>query len=148
MSAPEIKLRAPTTALLAPPWQTPLADWDPMTVAFRDIPVGPSRHLVRFVEADGDLLAVKKASDPLVHAPAARGGRRTLQVLGAIAQAITALGVIVQWPGVRWIGVTIAGLNAIVQMLSVQASPFWSVLLFSLDVLVIYVLVVHGADRD
>ena len=66
MSAAEIKLGAPTPALLALPWLTPLADWDPITVAFRDIPVGPSRHVVRFVEVDGELLAVKEASDRIV----------------------------------------------------------------------------------
>ena len=37
----------------------PLAEWDPTAVALRDIPVGPSRHLVRFVEADGRLWALK-----------------------------------------------------------------------------------------
>ena len=66
MSAAEIKLRAPTPALLALPWLTPLGEWEPITVAFRDIPVGTSRHLVRFVEVDGELLAVKEASDRLV----------------------------------------------------------------------------------
>jgi hypothetical protein len=61
-----IKLRAPTAELLALPWESPLADWDPMSVAFRDIPVGPSRHLVRFVEIGDALLAVKEAPDRIV----------------------------------------------------------------------------------
>jgi hypothetical protein len=36
-----------------------LADWNVPEVAIRDIPVGPSRHLVKFVEADDTLWAVK-----------------------------------------------------------------------------------------
>lgn len=46
--------------LLTLPWREPLDEWDPTTVAFRDIPVGPSRHLVRFVEADDRLWALKE----------------------------------------------------------------------------------------
>jgi hypothetical protein len=38
----------------------PLGEWDATSVAFQDIPVGPSRHLVRFVEADGQLWALKE----------------------------------------------------------------------------------------
>jgi len=45
--------------MLALPWRTRLSEWDPTTVALRDIPVGPSRHLVRFIEADGALWALK-----------------------------------------------------------------------------------------
>jgi hypothetical protein len=38
----------------------PLAEWDATEVPLRDIPVGPSRHLVRFVETDGRLWALKE----------------------------------------------------------------------------------------
>ena len=38
----------------------PLGEWDATEVAIRDIPVGQSRHLVRFVEADGRLWALKE----------------------------------------------------------------------------------------
>jgi hypothetical protein len=55
----ELRLRATSPELLSLPWRVPLGEWDPTRVAFRDIPVGPSRHLVRFVEADHRLWALK-----------------------------------------------------------------------------------------
>src|SRR6476620_5831266 len=59
MRAPDVRLRAPTAGLLALPWDRPLAQWNPPEVPLRDIAVGPSRHLVKFVEADVALWAVK-----------------------------------------------------------------------------------------
>ena len=58
-SAPEFRLRAPTPGLLALPWDLPLAQWNVPDVPLRDIAVGPSRHLVKFVDTDGVLWAVK-----------------------------------------------------------------------------------------
>jgi hypothetical protein len=55
----DLRLRVTSPELLALPWRRPLADWDVTAVPIRDIPVGPSRHLVRFVEADGRLWALK-----------------------------------------------------------------------------------------
>jgi hypothetical protein len=60
VAAPALRLRTPTPGLLALPWLEPLRDWDATEVPFRDIPVGPSRHLVRFVETDGALWALKE----------------------------------------------------------------------------------------
>ena len=40
--------------------RTPLAEWPDDAVRFRDLNVGPSRHLVRFVEADYVLYALKE----------------------------------------------------------------------------------------
>jgi tRNA A-37 threonylcarbamoyl transferase component Bud32 len=45
------------------PWELPLADWPRDRIAFRELAVGPSRHLVRFV-LDGDLLYALK-EEPL-----------------------------------------------------------------------------------
>jgi tRNA A-37 threonylcarbamoyl transferase component Bud32 len=45
--------------LLDLPWELPLEDW-PATLQFRVLPVGPSRHLVRFLVVDGDLFALKE----------------------------------------------------------------------------------------
>ena len=59
MRAPEFRLRAPSAGLLALPWDLPLSQWNVPDVPLRDIAVGPSRHLVKFVEADGLLWAVK-----------------------------------------------------------------------------------------
>ena len=60
-------------------------------------------------------------------------------------QGLAAIGVWVRTPGVRWLGVGIAALNAIAQMFVFPAYPFWALMLFSLDIIVIYGLVVHGA---
>ena len=56
----ELRFRAVSPGLLALPWREPLAHWDATVVPFRDLPVGPSRHLVRFVEADSALWALKE----------------------------------------------------------------------------------------
>src|SRR3954471_18692030 len=59
MRAPELRLRAPTPGLLGLPWDRPLSEWVVPDVPLRDIAVGMSRHLVKFVDADGQLWAVK-----------------------------------------------------------------------------------------
>jgi hypothetical protein len=56
----ELRLRIASPGLIALPWLEPLAEWDATEVPFRDVPVGPSRHLVRFVETDGSLWALKE----------------------------------------------------------------------------------------
>jgi hypothetical protein len=55
----DLRFRVPSAGLLTLPWTERLADWDITAVPLRDIPVGPSRHLVRFVETDGRLWALK-----------------------------------------------------------------------------------------
>ena len=55
---PVLRLRR-TEGLLDLPWEVPLGDW-PDRLGFRDIDVGPSRHLVRFLVVDGALLALKE----------------------------------------------------------------------------------------
>ena len=65
-------------------------------------------------------------------------------VLGAIQLALS-VGIFMRVKGLRWIGVLIAGLNAIAQLFFMPAYPFWALCLFTLDILVIYGLVAHGA---
>jgi hypothetical protein len=60
MRAPEFRLRAPTPGLVGLPWDHPLSEWVVPDVPLRDIAVGMSRHLVKFVEADDQLWAVKE----------------------------------------------------------------------------------------
>ncbi len=55
-----LELRVTSPGLLALPWDVPLADWAGPQVDLRELPVGPSRHLVRFVFADDLLWAVKE----------------------------------------------------------------------------------------
>ena len=60
-SAPtSLRLIRPGPQLLALPWDRPLAAWDEADVPFVVLPVGPSRHLVRFCTVDGEVLAVKE----------------------------------------------------------------------------------------
>ena len=59
LPVPELRLRAPTAELLVLPWDAPLSQWAVPDVPLRDIAVGPSRHLVKFLDAGG-LWAVKE----------------------------------------------------------------------------------------
>jgi hypothetical protein len=56
----DLRLRDPPPGLLALPWLQPLADWDATQAPLRDLPVGASRHLVRFVQTDDRLWALKE----------------------------------------------------------------------------------------
>ena len=62
-----MRLRVTSPGLLALPWERPLGEWDATAVPLRDVPVGPSRHLVRFVETDGRLWALKELPHRIAH---------------------------------------------------------------------------------
>jgi hypothetical protein len=47
----------------------------------------------------------------------------------------------------RWFGIAVAGLQAVAQLLMIQAYPFWSLCVFAIDLLVIYALAVYGGKR-
>jgi hypothetical protein len=57
---PRLRLRNPTAELLGLPWERPLEDWPSEPLQFRVLPVGPSRHLVRFLVSERGLLALKE----------------------------------------------------------------------------------------
>ncbi len=57
---PRLRLRDPTAELLALPWERPLESWHADPLRFRELPVGPSRHLVRFLVTERGLLALKE----------------------------------------------------------------------------------------
>jgi hypothetical protein len=57
---PRLRLRDPAIDLVDLPWELPLADWPSNELAFRLVPVGPSRHLVRFLLSTGVLYALKE----------------------------------------------------------------------------------------
>jgi hypothetical protein len=44
----------------------------------------------------------------------------------------------------RWVGVVVLAGNAIVQLMMIPAYPFWSLSIFTLDILAIYGLIAHG----
>ncbi len=59
---PYLRLRAPSEHLLELPWTRPLEAWPAARVGFREIPIGPSRHLVRFLARDHITYALKELS--------------------------------------------------------------------------------------
>jgi hypothetical protein len=67
-------------------------------------------------------------------------------ILGAI-QLLAALSI---WAGNqfgRWFGIVFASLSAIAALLSLPAYPFWSLAIFSLDILIVYGLVAYGGQH-
>jgi hypothetical protein len=64
-------------------------------------------------------------------------------VLG-VAMVFAGFGIFRRAPFAVWFGVAVASLNAIGQLLSIDAYPFLSLALFAIDVLIVYGLVVYG----
>jgi len=60
MTFPRLRLRDEVASLLDLPWEQSLARWDHTGHRFRELPVGPSRHLVRFLVSDGLVYALKE----------------------------------------------------------------------------------------
>ncbi len=89
-------MRAGAPGLLSLPWHVPPCEWDPTEVALRDVPVGPSRHLVRFVESDGRLFAAKEMPFRLVEheyrvlTALRREGLPAVAPIGAVDQRLDA----------------------------------------------------------
>ena len=63
--------------------------------------------------------------------------------IGVVEWAVGA-GVFVKNQFSRWVGVIILGLNAIVQLMMIPAYPFWSLSIFTLDILALYGLIAYG----
>jgi hypothetical protein len=61
-----------------------------------------------------------------------------------VLQLAVGLGVFVKNQLARWAGVVVLAGNAVVQMLMIPAYPFWSLAVFTLDVMAIYGLVAYG----
>ena len=84
---PHLRLRTASPGLLELPWELPLAEWSAGQADFRELPVGPSRHLVRFV-AESRLYALKE--EPL---DVARREYRVLRLLETLElPAVTPVG--------------------------------------------------------
>lgn len=70
-------------------------------------------------------------------------------VLGTgVVQMVVAFGVWARNTLATYAGIAFAGLNAIAQLLMISAYPFLSLALFSIDLIVIYGLAVHGGHAD
>ena len=61
--------------LLTLPWSTPLAEWPSSTIVF--LPKGLSRHLVRFANLSGRVVAIKETTEEMA--------RREYDMLGNLA---------------------------------------------------------------
>jgi hypothetical protein len=59
-SFPRLRLRTTATELFDLPWDRPLAAWPDDALQFRTLPVGPSRHLVRFLDVGSTTFALKE----------------------------------------------------------------------------------------
>jgi hypothetical protein len=66
-------------------------------------------------------------------------------IVGIVAIAV-GIGLFTGATWARVSGVILAGLNAILQLLFLSANPLWAILVITLDVLVIWALVVHGDE--
>jgi hypothetical protein len=62
-----------------------------------------------------------------------------------VAEWLVGLGVFFRSQFSRWAGVIVLSLNAIVQLMMIPAYPFWSLSVFTLDILAIFGLVAYGA---
>jgi hypothetical protein len=61
-----------------------------------------------------------------------------------VLEWIVGLGVFVKNQFARWTGVVVLSGNAIAQLLMMPAYPFWSLSIFTLDILAIYGLIAYG----
>ena len=64
-------------------------------------------------------------------------------ILGIVA-ICAAFGIVSGSQWARWFGIIVAALNALGQLAWIQAYPWWSIAIFTLDILVIYALTVYG----
>ena len=61
-----------------------------------------------------------------------------------VIQLLVGLGVFVKNQFARWVGVVVLAGNSIAQLLMIPAYPFWSLSIFTLDILAIYGLIAYG----
>jgi hypothetical protein len=67
-----------------------------------------------------------------------------IALIVGVLLVVAAMGVLAGSQFSRWFGMTAAGLSAISSFAMMQAYPFWTMLIFAIDVLVIYALAVYG----
>ncbi|MFN8631606.1 MAG: DUF4032 domain-containing protein [Chloroflexota bacterium] len=91
MSLPRLRLRDEVAGLLDLPWEAPLAAWTDSGHTFRELPVGPSRHLVRFLVHSGIAYALKELPETVAE--------REFEVLRHLEEA--------RLPGVRAVGLAV-----------------------------------------
>jgi hypothetical protein len=68
-------------------------------------------------------------------------------ILG-ILQLLAALGVMAGNQLARWFAVAVVALNAIAQMLSIPAYPFWSLTILAADIVALWALCLYGSREN
>lgn len=69
-----------------------------------------------------------------------------LTVFGVI-QLVTSFGVFREWESARWAGIAAAAVNMILQFVFLPAHPGWTMIIFFVDVIIIFGLMTYGG-RD
>ena len=69
-----------------------------------------------------------------------------LTILGAV-QVVTAIGVFRASEAARWLGIGFAAVNMILQFFVLPAQPGWAIMVFFIDVIIIFGLLTYGG-RD
>jgi hypothetical protein len=64
-------------------------------------------------------------------------------IVGTV-QLLVGFGIFARNQFSRWVGVLVLGLNSITALLMIPAYPFWSLCIFTLDILAVYGLVAYG----
>ena len=63
-----------------------------------------------------------------------------------VAAVVSGIAVLSGREWARWLGVGVAGLNAVGQLLFAQAYPLWSLIIIGVDIAVIYGLTAYGSQ--
>ena len=61
-----------------------------------------------------------------------------------VVQWVVGVGVFAKMQFARWAGVAIFAINAVTQLLTMPAYPFWSLCIFAIDILGMYGLIAYG----
>jgi hypothetical protein len=67
-------------------------------------------------------------------------------ILGAVS-ILAAFAIVAGSEWGRWFGIIVAALSAIGQLAWIQAYPWWSIAIFTIDLLIIYGLTVYGGKQ-
>ena len=70
----------------------------------------------------------------------------TVHLLLGVLLLLSGVGVLSGNLAARTVGVILAGLSALANMAFIGAYPIWSLIIITVDVLVIYALIVHGRE--
>jgi hypothetical protein len=71
-----------------------------------------------------------------------------ITLIFAILLLLAGVGVLMGNQLARWFAVAVVGLNAIEQMFSIPAYPFWSLIIIAMDVVALYGLCAYGSRAN